>query len=640
MNSNDIKTHIILLFVSWRLIRNNNKIDQQAETKLFKSLFDDVSFFLNISKNFRENYGNLIQPSAAFPLYMTALGLENEEYRFKNLWTPNGLIVFVDPGIRTKSGFTISKDSKKAVRVKSIDITRDNQFWNFNAGDVDENLIKGVVYDSTTTSLIVSNDDAFLGWLKGLFTKLNSNQSALPNDRESIVLGAISKLLEIVYKNLDSSTRQEIVRLSAQQSMQNVTTTSSPNSLIQNANAGFTKSSFKIFYGPPGTGKTREARKVVGNNKEKFKIIQIHPSSSYEDIIEGIKPVTFPNGDVKYEVQDGPIKIMAKKAEGKWVSTLVNIRSFNDNESNFVLLNFPIGTISKWFQRDEKFSIQIPTITGMQLIATDQQAKSDTIKIDIITEDDRSLWKSLGLKFDKNTEVEELFCQIGFRGNSWGQGNYVVVLDEMNRGSVASILGELVFAISETRGTHADKKAVCLQYSHEEFTWPQNLSLYGTMNSTDVSLDRIDQAIKRRFDFHVVAPDPNVLKINDLEQGLDTYLLRLNKTIEKDATDAGAYNVKDKLIGHSFFIPLREAIVSKTTDERNKFMGTELKKLWDTQIMQGLLSIFNGSRDELDKFIKEKLAEFAPSEKSKTIFGWQYIEEQQSTEHLKSVANG
>src|SRR6185437_12468686 len=60
---------------------------------------------------------------------------------------------------------------------------------------------------------------------------------------------------------------------------------------------GTGRSEFKIFYGPPGTGKTREARAQVGANKENFKIIQIHPSSAYEDVIEGIKPVTFPNGD-------------------------------------------------------------------------------------------------------------------------------------------------------------------------------------------------------------------------------------------------------------------------------------------------------------------------------------------------------
>lgn len=400
-----------------------------------------------------------------------------------------------------------------------------------------------------------------------------------------------------------------------------------PSSNTSNNN----KPSFRIFYGPPGTGKTREARLSVGDSKERYKIVQVHPSSSYEDMIEGIKPVTFANGDVKYEVQDGPIKIMSKKANGTWVKSIASARHFKDGENEFILLNFPIGTISKWFSSGESYSCRIQKDGGHQTILNDQPANSDTIKFDIKNSSDKIIWTNLGFDLKHDSGIQERFIQLEFKGINWGSGHYVIVLDELNRGNVASIMGELVFAISEARGTHSDKKAVTLQYSHEEFIWPQNLSLYGTMNSTDVSLDRIDQAIKRRFDFIITPPEPSVLKIDGLdEKGLHLYLKEINDVLTDYAAEYGAFNIKDKLLGHAIFLPLKDYITSNQTANNFEIsVGLEFKKLWDNQIIQSLLSIFNGSRDELEKFISDKLTKFSPIPDSKnknhgSIFGWKY----------------
>ncbi|MGZ3783896.1 MAG: hypothetical protein ACXWR0_05140 [Bdellovibrio sp.] len=403
------------------------------------------------------------------------------------------------------------------------------------------------------------------------------------------------------------------------------------------------KPNFKIFYGPPGTGKTREARLSVGESKERYKIVQVHPSSSYEDMIEGIKPVTFANGDVKYEVQDGPIKIMSKKASGSWVKSIASARHFKDSNNEFILLNFPIGTISKWFSSGETYSCRIQTDSGYHSVLTDQPANADTIKIDIKNETDKLLWTKLGFNLNQDSAIQERFVQFEFKGKNWGSGLYVIVLDELNRGNVASILGELVFAISEARGTHSDKKAVTLQYSHEDFIWPQNLCLYGTMNSTDVSLDRIDQAIKRRFDFIITPPNPTILKIDGLEEkGLNLYLKEINDVLENSAAEYGAFNIKDKLLGHAIFIPLKEYITSnQKTNNFELNVGLEFKKLWDNQIIQSLLSIFNGSRDELEKFISDKLTKFSPLPDAKnknqgSIWGWKYeILNQDLTENKK-----
>lgn len=157
-----------------------------------------------------------------------------------------------------------------------------------------------------------------------------------------------------------------------------------------------------IFQGPPGTGKTFVARRIAQWYQQQggdFRIVQFHPSYSYEDFVEGYRPVRNPDGQVGYDLIPGPLRLMADQARRK---------------------------------PDAKF---------------------------------------------------------------------ILVIDEINRGEVAKILGELYFLL-EYRDEGVD-----LQYSHDSFRLPRNLWFIGTMNTTDRSIALVDAALRRRFYFFGFYPD-------------------------------------------------------------------------------------------------------------------------------------
>ena len=162
-----------------------------------------------------------------------------------------------------------------------------------------------------------------------------------------------------------------------------------------------------IFQGPPGTGKTYVAKRIAEHCRDHggdFKIVQFHPSYSYEDFVEGFRPTLTDGGQAAFELTPGPLRLIAEQAAAK------------------------------------------PDAT------------------------------------------------------------FILVIDEINRGNVAKILGELYFLL-EYRG---DK--VNLQYSNEGFSLPKNLWFIGTMNTTDRSIALVDAALRRRFYFFGFFPDEPPVK--------------------------------------------------------------------------------------------------------------------------------
>jgi 5-methylcytosine-specific restriction protein B len=132
--------------------------------------------------------------------------------------------------------------------------------------------------------------------------------------------------------------------------------------------------------------------------------------------------------------------------------------------------------------------------------------------------------------------------------------NYVLIIDEINRGNISRIFGELITLIEpDKRMDGGDARDTLLPYSKKSFSVPSNLYLLGTMNTADKSLAHIDLALRRRFSFVELMPDADLL--DDVEvHGINVgELLRtINNRIE-------VLLDRDHLIGHSYFWPLREA---------------------------------------------------------------------------------
>ena len=172
--------------------------------------------------------------------------------------------------------------------------------------------------------------------------------------------------------------------------------------------------------------------------------------------------------------------------------------------------------------------------------------------------------------------------------------DYALLIDEINRGNVASIFGELIALIEDDKRKGAPNELRAqLPYSRQEFVVPGNLYIIGAMNTADRGVEALDTALRRRFTFIAIPPQPELIQQpGNLEVDLQTLLVTINARIEKLLD-------KDHCIGHSYFMGIAQ----------NADPLDELRKVFATKIMPLLEEYFYGDPAKIGMVLGERFVD-------------------------------
>lgn len=150
------------------------------------------------------------------------------------------------------------------------------------------------------------------------------------------------------------------------------------------------------------------------------------------------------------------------------------------------------------------------------------------------------------------------FCKRAANDES---NKYVFIIDEINRGNISKIFGELITLIEDSkRDGEEEEMSVTLPYSQEEFSVPKNVYILGTMNTADRSIALMDTALRRRFEFIEMMPDESLLDnvvVEDNKDNENNKEIDIQKMLEKMNQRIEVLYDREHTLGHAFFMPLK-----------------------------------------------------------------------------------
>jgi 5-methylcytosine-specific restriction protein B len=339
----------------------------------------------------------------------------------------------------------------------------------------------------------------------------------------------------------------------------------------------------KVYAGSPGTGKTWHAARAAvellrpGTPPADAQLVHeqlvaegrivwvtFHPSYSYEDFVEGFRPEETPTGNVIYSIIPGPFLQACRTASAAVSANRFSVGQLLGPKDRYRVTHVEAGGVvlatvansrgdAVAGEEDEpaqgfvdfwtlkKFADLNLPVSDLRLPGTQNQRKQEVARL-------------VGLPttfFNNSSRHAAVYEALQSDGTMIKPTEVVLVIDEINRADLSRVFGELITLLEfDKRQGASEQRQVRLTYSGKPLSVPPTLSVIGTMNTADKSLSTVDLALRRRFEFSLITPDPT-LTPNDYG-GIDIQSMfrSMNRRLM-------AANGSENLIGHADYMEIK-----------------------------------------------------------------------------------
>lgn len=397
-----------------------------------------------------------------------------------------------------------------------------------------------------------------------------------------------------------------------------------------------------ILRGAPGTGKTYLAKQIAASvvsngeidryedlgpeQKAQIEFVQFHPSYDYADFVEGLRPKLNDDGSMGFELRDGIFKQFVDRAirnyenSRKTIEVIAKEKVVRDsmeyffNHIDFGKTEYMTKTKKSAFVisgvDDKQVKVFIPENEACNKLDLNLSEIRKMLVSDEEFENVKAVASFFGRSYNKQHDSYYLPIYQQIKKNEANIAtdskamvereelkNFVFIIDEINRGEMSKIFGELFFAIDP--GYRGEAGTVSTQYANlhsdpdEKFYIPENVYIIGTMNDIDRSVDSFDFAMRRRFRFVELKANDNLemlLALGDKKKEASAKMLALNNAIASDEDlnenyqVGAAYFLKLKTLGFDelwadYLKPLLQEYIQGTYNEKSRM--TRFKKAYD-----------------------------------------------------------
>lgn len=408
-----------------------------------------------------------------------------------------------------------------------------------------------------------------------------------------------------------------------------------------------------IFRGAPGTGKSYLAREIAADiisngyfddytlltdeQKKQVEFVQFHPSYDYSDFIEGLRPRINDDGTMGFELQDGIFKRFVARAR----------KNYEDSQKPKEIMEQEISVqdaMEEFFSKIE-FGVDVfKTINGNEFMITNADDKHIYISIPgnafanklALNYDEIKRMLESGEQFNKIKDITTFFgktfasqdysydfaiyreilklkkkaSKVPFKNEELKK--YIFIIDEINRGEISKIFGELFFSIDP--GYRGRAGEISTQYANlhsnpeEKFFIPENVYIIGTMNDIDRSVDSFDFAMRRRFRFVELKADEQLEMLASLEdEDLEAEAIRRMAALNKEIADVDDLN-ENYQIGAAYFLKLKTLTFDQLwTDYLRPLLQEYIQGMYDEEGIMSRFAKAYGYRDPVEDNMNEAI---------------------------------